>query len=159
MAIKFERTNPKISEEELAEFEKSHNTKLPEDYRQFLLETNGGVPSLENAYIPYILYDGTDSFYTVEDFFGIKQADKSNDLTWVNWLLNQEDSTGRKTIPPNCLAIASIMGGHDYLGISFVPNTYGYIYVWDNHNADYENAWKVAESFSEFLTVLCHPED
>jgi hypothetical protein len=36
----------KLQEIELIDFEKENNIKLPEDYRDFLLEFNGGIPNL-----------------------------------------------------------------------------------------------------------------
>jgi hypothetical protein len=34
-----------VTEEALDQYEKEKRTKLPEDYRQFLIQVNGGIPN------------------------------------------------------------------------------------------------------------------
>jgi hypothetical protein len=42
MPIQFDQQNSLVSAEQISEFESAQGLTLPEDYKQFLLETNGG---------------------------------------------------------------------------------------------------------------------
>jgi len=59
-----ERRGPQIGEAEVAAFEQRLGSTLPDDYRRFLLEVNGGRPSEENARHPY---DIVNSLFSLAD--------------------------------------------------------------------------------------------
>ncbi|HRP89542.1 MAG TPA: SMI1/KNR4 family protein [Edaphocola sp.] len=45
--MKFEYSEQKLSEQELADFEKAFKIKLPPSYKKVMLEYNGGSPEKE----------------------------------------------------------------------------------------------------------------
>lgn len=156
MSIKFAETNQKISEEDLVKFEESHAMKLPEDYRKFLLETNGGIPSDENNCFNYIRRDirkeGFIDTVMIRNFLGLNQ--EIYDLGKVHHNLNQKLPDGRAIKLPECLAIADSIFVHHNLGISLLEEKYGEVWLWDDFEPDYEDAWLIANNFTEFLSLL-----
>lgn len=66
-----ERRGAAVSESDVAGFEHRMRHTLPADYRQFLLDTNGGRPSKANRRFDH---------GTVNEFFSLKETEESRDI-------------------------------------------------------------------------------
>ena len=124
--------------------------RLPDDYRGFLLDTNGGQPD-PNAFPlqgnPY------DTFGLVEYFFSASSHDSDYDL-----LDNTEVFQNR--VPADLLPIAFDPGGN-LICLAVSGEKRGGIYFWDHNDEsmpgetpDYHNVYFIANSFDEFITNL-----
>lgn len=149
------KTGPTLNETDLADFEKKIGYNLPPDYRQFLLQYNGGKPVPDFFQVPEWQYK--ESF--VNQLKGlIKEKDeKKVDLARLNDLLD-----GR--LPKGFVAIGSDPGGNHIL-LSLTNETKGNVYFFDHENEpddatddleDYSNIFLIANSFTEFLNNLTH---
>lgn len=81
---------PKISEGELASFEAGLGSRLPAGYREFLLASNGGVPTPDGIDVPGL--PGTPS--DVQVLFGVRRSEESSSLTWNLAILADRLETG-----------------------------------------------------------------
>ncbi|XXT19203.1 SMI1/KNR4 family protein [Sorangium sp. So ce429] len=69
---------PSISDADISKLEQRLGAVLPEQYRQFLLEFNGGSPTPDTVDVEGLLGTSTD----VQIFFGIGRSVESSDLDW-----------------------------------------------------------------------------
>ena len=68
----------KVSSDSVADFEQEAGLRLPESYRRFLLETNGGRPERGRFFVP----EWPGEFATVHVLWGIHEGKSSNLLWW-----------------------------------------------------------------------------
>lgn len=134
----------KLPEVELIDFEKENNIKLPEDYRDFLLQYNGGEPSPNkndklDIVVSYILGMHNGEYYAS---------------------LYKYIDVFKKKIPFGTFPIATDPFGNLFI-MSLDKDGHGHIYFWDHegepehqdgHNT--ENCSFVAYSFTEFMAGL-----
>jgi hypothetical protein len=66
--LTFERAGPPLTAADLDGFEAAANFKLPSDYREFLLHTNGGVPAKTQLVISM---HGDEQLWTIERFLSL----------------------------------------------------------------------------------------
>jgi hypothetical protein len=152
-AIEIEGANEfgELLPEQLLEFEQRHNIKLPEEYRSFLLQFNGGRPKPE--IIDFIQY-GDDQSDMVNYLGGIHNGEYWASLEW------HIDSL-KSRIPKGFIPIGDDPGGNAYL-IGTDGEIFGQIYFWDHENEaaleekepDFKNMSLIANSFTEFLNKL-----
>ena len=118
----------KITKEDILEFEEKLNTKFPEAYVDFLLESNGGTPEEDLAF----------------DFIDIASNKKnSTDIRGLvpeECLVFADDSAGN----PICMKT----GGENQESIFFCDHEL------ENTNDGYLLMSKVADSFDEFIEKL-----
>ena len=136
-------TNEPITEHQLVLFEQHIGAKLPDDYRRFLIEYNGGCPTRVESLIPEI-----NAPILVSEFYGVGTGPCG--LKEVYSMLD-----GR--IPNSFISIADDPGGHEYLiGLCGTQHE-GQIYFW-LHDQEAENpmdiCFFVANSFTEFFDGL-----
>ncbi len=140
-----------ISEAEINEVQEYFDVTLPSDYREFMLNYNGGV--LEGA----SSFKCNDGFSSCVGWFYNFDKESKSDIRDANELRE-----GR--LPKYFVSIATD-GGGDEICIDCRPgNGYGKIYYWDhNFEADQEqemtpeeadNCHLIADSFSQFLDCL-----
>ena len=128
-------------------FEREFLVVLPKDYRAFLLKYNGGRPKPDG----FPVKDHRENILPMHFFFGIRRRYKSSCLDW-----SYQESRGR--IPSELLPIAS---SHmdDLVCLDLSEERYGQVLFWDlEEEKDFptwDNVYWVADSFSEFLEVLC----
>ena len=133
MPIIFDRVNPDTTLETITEFEKEWDISLPEDYKQFLLNTNGGRG--RKNWILYIDEDRIDAdsgengemYATVDEVFGLHSPNGdlyTVDLHTANIRVNQ-DVGGRTSCLPDTIVIADDGSGHYYFGIVTSESRYG----------------------------------
>lgn len=148
--MKIERKTPSITNEALIKQEDYFNCHFPKDYKEFLLEYNGGVPEKTLIYfgddggiIKFFLGFSDDSIYGVFDIY-CRFIDR---------------------IPSNTLPIARDPGGNLFL-MSIRGDDYGKIYFWDHEEEsyegevpDYSNMTFVANSFTDLINNLKSEEE
>lgn len=109
-----------LSDDEIAEFEKTLPDTLPADYREFLQRTNGGGISLEIDLCTPVASNGYDEFTGPMSVYGIDGRD--------SLLKNRNCYAGR--IPRELLMIASDCFGNG-ICIGITGEARGKIYFWD----------------------------
>lgn len=145
---------PIPSEELLLEKERKWRLTLPEDYRKFIVEYNGGIPEQKS-------FECNGHSYAVTRFLCIIKNYRENsygayDISVVEsqigeCLTDNEDLIGIEVLP-----IAELFGG-DYVCIDYrerkdAPS----VCVWSHEESDeFEPVtYKVSNSFSEFIELL-----
>ncbi len=131
-----------LSEQALQELEEKLGVSLPEPYRRFLQEYNGGQPGqdaeiLDIAGAPFV---GAD----VKMFFGARGGDEPDDL-----LSNKENLSG--AFADHLLPIANDHSGSVYCIVTRGKER-GYVYYLDYY-ANWE-PYFIAEDFDSFLQQL-----
>jgi hypothetical protein len=134
----------KLQEIEVNDFEKENNIKLPKDYRDFLLEFNGGKPSPNrnenpNTIVTYILGMHNGDYYAS---------------------LYKHIDMFKGRLPLSTFPIATDPFGNLFI-MSLHTEGRGHIYFWDHEGEpEYQdghyvdNCSFVAYSFSEFVNNL-----
>lgn len=150
MNLTLRMTGPKLTEKEIADFEKRIGCSLPTSYRQFLMAFNGGRPNKK-----FFLIEGwLEPTSLVNDFYGLVPG-KSNNL-------DEGIATLKGRLPKGFISIADDPGG-DQILISLDGETRGSVYFWDHENEpddpsdninDYSNMYMLADDFGEFLNAL-----
>jgi hypothetical protein len=132
----------------LLEFEHKYSFHLPENYRQFLLEHNGGGPHPMDA-INFI-DGGVPNSSDVHFFYGIHNGENWASIEWN--IKNYKERIVDEGMP-----IAGDSGGNQYVLI-VEGGKAGQIFFW-NHEGEtkppsYENMSFIASSFKEFTEKL-----
>lgn len=147
MTVTLQATGAPIGPEHVAALEQRIGQGLPGDYRQFLLDVNGGEPEV-NYYPP-----AEDLGVSVRDFFQLGSDDR-----YISLETHLDVYAGR--VPPDFLPVANDDGG-DLICLSLRDHDYGRVYLWDHNwesNDDEpptdENLHPVAASFTEFYRGL-----
>lgn len=130
-----------LTDEEIRAFEERLGWPLPEEYRRFLLENNGGRPTPDVIDINGLPGGSTD----VQVFFGLDRSVKSSGLDW-----NLEMLRGR--IDERLLPIACDSGGSVFC-LSLHGIDLGCIIYCDFVESKV-SYYRVAPSFSAFLEKL-----
>ncbi len=138
--MKFEDCGEPMSEQALQELEEKLGVRLPEPYRRFLHEYNGGRPApniLDIAGAPFV---GSD----VKVFYGVERDRGGGDL-----LSNKEMLDG--AFADHLLPIADDSGGSVYCIVTRGKER-GYVYFLDYY-ANWE-PYFIATDFDSFLQQL-----
>lgn len=136
--------NGKLNPLELIEFEKTNSLKLPEDYKRFILEQNGGEPKNKH-------HRKTD--YVVSRILGWYEGEYYESIF-------EYIDTYQNRIPLGTFPIASDPFGNLFI-MSLSEDSYGKIFFWD-HEGELEyydghyidNCYDVSDSFTEFIQGL-----
>lgn len=147
MAIEMTESAPIGGSEDVQNFETFVGSKLPRDYKEFLVKHNGGSPQQPNEVKGH-------SGASVRSFLGIN-GESGRDLYKV-----LENYSGR--IPKNTIPIAED-GCGNLLVMSLEKANYGSVYFWD-HELEVEeedevidnppNITRLANNFSEFFEKM-----
>ncbi len=153
MKINITKSKKKLDQASLLALEHKLGIALPEDYRDFILQYNGGQP--KSCVFSYKGVDGFKSQSVINWFHAIYDGEENNfESTYLFYAEN-----GR--IPPNIAPIASDPGGN-MICISISGNDRGMVYFWDHElESSYsgvKNLALLSNSFSNFLTLL-QPEE
>lgn len=132
----------------VAMLEAKLGTRLPDDYREFLLEHNGGRPKPAEFVFARRTGPYTDSL--VDWFLALYDGEHSNLETVCGWLVNR--------VPDNLLPIAIDPFGNFVL-LGLAGEHRGKVYFWDHENEpirqpDWSNIDLIADSFDAFLRGL-----
>ena len=147
--MNIERKTPSINANDLKEQEAYFKCELPEDYKRFLLEYNGGIPDKN-------IVSFTENNRKTEDYIDLFFGFCDDDIYGIF----DNYCTFLKRIPSNTIPIARDPGGNLFL-MSIRGDDYGHIYFWDHEEEiyegqepDYSNMSLVAKSFTDLLNNL-----
>lgn len=140
----------KATESQIKSLEKQIGCPLPDEYRQFLLTTNGGHPNPDCVAVPGM--PGIDNV-GVGALFHLRPSQPGGDE------LTFELANIGKLLPAGHLPIA---GSSDVFTLSLQPKTFGRVYWWfhetdevdDDGNYLESAGYLLAGSFDEFLTRI-----
>jgi hypothetical protein len=139
-----------VTESDIQAFETRLNARLPEDYRQFLMQHNGGKPE---PYCFRVDMNGFPNESAITYFLCLSDTEQDS--------LSRYLKIYRDRIPVNLLPIALPLAVN-LVCLSIAGDDYGTVYFWDhnweNDELDYTNVHFVAHSFNELLNNL-YPED
>ncbi|MCB0278326.1 MAG: SMI1/KNR4 family protein, partial [Calditrichaeota bacterium] len=130
--MEISKRNKNVSYEEIIEFEIKNNFSFDSDFREFLLECNGGIPT--------------------ENQFDIVQTNNSAGITYFFSLTEIEDKYKSKRLLSLYIAIAEATGDN-YICIS---KQSGNVFFWD-HEFDHKGEdafFLLAKNFNAFLDCL-----
>ena len=134
-----------ISKDEIKKFEQIIEYKLPEDYTQFLLKYNGGIPKKTD--FDYEGIDGEESS-VVQLFLSLGDQHSENIKQDYNYYL------GEGRILEGIVPIAYDPFGN-LICLSLVEETYNQIWFWDHELEEEEdNLFFVAKTFNDFIKIL-----
>lgn len=144
------KKNGSLTIEQIKETEKKLGHKIPEDYKEFLLKTNGGRFDLTNEEDEHGFHvdpiDEEDIW--IDEFFGIGESAR-------DWLVHFNNEYADETM--GCIIIGDTLSHgfiiYDYLGV--FDDEKG-IYFWDDKRAyktssDDGNLYFVANDFNELM--------
>ena len=136
--VSFEDSGPQVSQQTVLAFEQTLCAPLPDDYRDFLMKTNGGLPT------PHVIDVGGDPTMTtdVQVFFRIGGSVKSSELQW-----NREVLADR--LDEHLLPIACDSGGYLFC-LVLSGTSRGAVVLWDTA----QRSWPAAPSFTDFIRQL-----
>lgn len=138
----------KATQEMVNAFEQHIGFSLPEDYRKFLLEYNGGTPLVKYA------------AFTIEELNEDIPLDVLLGLGINNLDLQKRNDDYMDDLLPHCVIIGDDPGSGMIVLIDD-PEMKG-VYYWD-HSFNFEqsneddNIYKIADSFQEFVDGLKNP--
>lgn len=143
----------KTTEKQIAKFEVKKSIKLPKDYRQFLLEYNGGRP------MEYEFKISKNNSDTVIFFLGL--GVKKNH---PNYDLETNLIVYKNRMPSELLPIADDPFGNK-ICLSIKGKKRGKIYLWwhedEADETDCQPYWKniseIANNFTEFISLFKNP--
>lgn len=138
-----------INQEEVLNFESEIGFVLPDDYREFLIKYNGGIPEIK--YSTFTI-DELKEDIGLQVLYGLNLEENLDLREW-------HEEYGDDLLD-DCLII-----GHG-LGFGFIvlvnsPEASG-IYFWDNafeleNSSEDENIYKISDTFREFIEKIKSP--
>ncbi|HWO21739.1 MAG TPA: SMI1/KNR4 family protein [Kofleriaceae bacterium] len=143
-----ERRGPAVHESDVAAFEGRLGHRLPDDYRRFLLEVNGGRP--DDTSCQY-------KFGVINQFFSLNDPHTGRDLTAAN---------KRPAIPSRQLLYVGVDGMGTRFLVALAGDQRGQVWIQDMANPRPDDAnprvlWhdrrdleKLADSFEELMRTL-----
>lgn len=147
MKLSIQSSNPKLCENEVQEFAKKYEI-TDEDYKKFLLEFNGGEPSL-NAFLITGMRDNPEG--VIQSFFGLRAHLSTEDIELV--LKEHRGLVPDKVIPVACNDF------YDFVCLD-ARHTPAIVVFWDRRNFWGSDRWDdadlyfIAPNFEEFLGSL-----
>lgn len=142
-----ESKNNLIDDNVLNAIEEFWGYKLPQSYRLFLLENNGGKP-----FKKIFNFKNKDDGSCIDEFFGIIKNFNNNLLLKQKYLSNR--------VPENTIPIGRDAYGN-FILLSIKGTDRGKVYFWDHESEasegekpDYSNLTLIADNFDEFINSL-----
>jgi hypothetical protein len=143
---KFSQGFGPVSPQKIVALERRLGVKLPEDYKQFLCLTNGGIPEPDCFNVP----DRGDAL--VDYLYGIREERTHGDLEW-----EQKQASLWDPLPAGFVAIGHDPGGSMLL-LATLGEDAGQVFFWDRSGLwlreDGHNTFSVAASFTAFIESL-----
>lgn len=157
-----DRRGPVVTEADIQRFEHQLHHELPEDYRRFLLDVNGGRTSTTHCTFVMRRGNRTDET-TLNTLHSLDDPDEDHDLA-AHQLFRRED------YPENGLRIGYDDGGSAIVLILSGPHR-GELWMLDQVDPrptgsnprvewfDRRDVWRLADSFAEFMAGLRRLKD
>ena len=146
--MKVSGSSVKLTVGNIDSVEKKLKNNLPEDYKAFLLEHNGGHP--EDCVFSYKMADK--KYESLINRFNAIHSEKE-----YNLLAKFQYYQDQKRIPTNMLPIADDPFGN-IICMSLSRDDYGSIYFWDHEleveRPQFENIFFISYSFKDFIDNL-----
>lgn len=154
--IPMTETGPRVTPDDVRRYERELGHDLPEDYRQFLVDVNGGQPALERS-----VFQFRKDRSILNNLLSLNDPDEGNDLATVQRL----SVYSANELPKNALTIGYDAGGSRIVLILAGPHR-GQVWFLDLGNPrptglnprvewfDRRDVWKLADSFVEFMASL-----
>lgn len=139
--VKVSEQGSPLREGRIEEIERKIGARLPESYRRFLRQFNGGVPSPDVIEVDGLPGNPTD----VQVLFGIDGAIESNNLLW------HKDAFSNR-LPARLLPIACDSGGNLFC-LSLADKNFGAVVYVDFEPTD-PAQYAVASNFDLFLSRI-----
>lgn len=145
MKITIQNSRPSLTDLDIQKLERKLDIVLPNDYRAFLLQYNGGKPEPSAFPLPE---NPVDTHAMVDWFYCILNGDPYDLETFTNIMVNR--------IPSGLLPIAIDPGGNQ-ICIQASGVNRGKIYFWDHEEEpfhdpqDHSSTLLVANNFAEFI--------
>ena len=144
----------KLSIEKIKQYESEVGFSFPQDYTDFLLQNNGGIPE-EDVIFDFIdasndKHNSTD----IREFFVFYEGEDTSydDIMKVNRIMHEEE-----LLPEGLFVFCDDSGGNPVC-MSLREDDYGCIYFCDHELEDADNGYLlmsyVAGSFGEFISKL-----
>ena len=147
MAFTMSDVGRPLSDGDIGALEINLDVRLPEEYKAFLKQNNGGYP--DPSYFPIHGFENN-PVGTIQVFFRTDGPIKSSNLDW-----NYRTFLGR--IPENLFPIACEDGG-SLICLSLSGSDKGAVYYWDYYGESqppsYDNVYQIAGTFQGFLDSL-----
>jgi hypothetical protein len=149
--IQFDNTGDTITSDILEAVSVLLCAPFPDDYKRFLIETNGGVPNKNIININGIPKE-------INHFFGITAQDRNN---LIGGIIYKEDIPKRMIEIAHCDVV-------DIIALSLHNPDRGKVYFWDHkyesgiadeNNIGFDNLTLIANSFDELLEKLYCEDD
>jgi hypothetical protein len=145
MTIAIKTPGSKIDALAIENVEREFSRRLPDDYKQFLLEFNGGKPETNEFDVP-----ATKTGSGVNFVYGILATGRDGDLVHEQRLLKDR-------LPSGVIAIADAEGGNRVC-LSLRNEDFGTVFFWDHELESEEDKAaglaQVAVSFDGFFAQL-----
>ena len=139
-------SNAPISEQDIINFEELIGTDLPQEYRQFILQYNGG--EFENS-----IYKGVDEYLIHPDFYPlVNNIDINGDVKQ----LFVENPYYYISLNNNLIIGGDIIG--NILLLSYDCNKYGHVHLFMQDRED-EPIILISKSFSDIIKNMQEMED
>ena len=144
----------KLTKEDISKYEKKMNTKFPEAYVSFLLESNGGTPEEDLAFDFIDIASNKKNSTDIREFYIFYPEGESSydDIIKVNYIMKSEG-----LVPEECLVFADESEGNP-ICMKTVGENQESIFLCDHELENANNGYllmsKVADSFNEFIEKL-----
>ena len=155
MALEIIKPNKPISENDIESFENRFKLKIPKDFRDFLLKTNGGIPEekildFQDHYI--------DDYLKVMEFFSLEKIADFFESIEEEGLNNSNDLflMYSKYYKYKMLIIGEFYDNL-FLCISYSEDNFGKIYYSDHEHED--DFSPICDSFTEFIEGFEYSEN
>jgi cell wall assembly regulator SMI1 len=156
--MKLDDTGPPLTEIALAKLEEQLELKLPQDFRAFLLESNGGY--LEEGLTVDFVETGYETVTStlINEFYYLGS---STDRSFSNIASEHVRLIENDLIPPSLIPVATDAGGN-YILLCVSGDDYGHVYFANHELEDPETGYlvmsSIADSFTEFIDMLYSEE-
>lgn len=155
---KLTKSGIKIDRHEVSLIEEKLNISFPQDYIDFILTINGGVPEDDMLFDFKDLNDNDDGS-VINRFYSIF-AENLNDRN--NAVRLYRSMRKEKRLPPKAFPFGEDPGGN-LICILLDTINYGHIYFWEHEielqDESYKGMSLIADSFSKFIDLCYLDED
>ncbi len=137
-----------LSEAQVIHLEHTIGRKLPDDYRAFLLQRNGGTPRYRDAF-RVKNWRGSDNVFGLQCLFGIHRSTETENIDGcVNVYRGR---IPKAMLPVGCTDFGDLI----LLDLNEQPNG---VFLWDHENepdsGEMSNVYRISSSFQSFLESL-----